>query len=120
MSDFPPSGMIEKEDSAFYAYKRIDKTVRVETEGGYVATRPRNTRPPRRQWTTGWSLITQPDKIRLDDFYEDMHGGANSFTWTDPANLIEYTVRFVGDLEFDYKGVGDTRLWAVKIKLEQV
>ncbi len=120
MSNFPPSGMALKEDSAFYSQKRIDKTVRIETEGGYVVTRPRTTRPPRREWTTGWSEITHADKLKIEVFYESVMGGANSFTWTDPVSLIEYTVRFVGDLEFQYKGIGPTKLWAVKVKLEQV
>lgn len=119
MSEFPPVGAA-KEDNGFYSLKRIDKTVRVETEGGYVVTRPRTTRPARRVWTTGWTETDNTTKNLIETFYVNKAGGANSFTWRDPTTNTEYTVRFVGDLEMNYKGIGATHRWSIKVTLEQV
>lgn len=121
MSDFPPIGMAEKEDSAYFSQELEDNTIRSETEGGYEFTRPRSTRAPRSSFTTGFTHITQADKAILEAFYKDKRAGASIFTWTNPTNGEELDVRFSGPLQFKYVGMGGTHLWdVVSISLKEV
>lgn len=122
MSDFPPAGMSEGQDSAYFSEQHMDNTVRAETEGGYTITRPRTTRPPKRIWTTGFTEIDQNDKKLLEDFYRAMRGGAMSFTWQHPVTGQVHVVRFGAEgLNFRYVGAGGNHRWTVSgIKLEEV
>lgn len=121
MADFPPAGMVAKEDSKYRSERQKDPALRHEMDGGYVVTRARYTRPPRKTFTTGFTHISQADKVLLQNFFEARRGGANSFTWDDPVTLVTYTVRFVGEPEYKYVGMGTTYLWDVSnITLEQV
>lgn len=121
MSDFPPAGMIDKEDSQYFTVKHQDKSVRFETDGGYVVTRPRSTRRARRVYTTGFTDISDADMNLLRDFYESKHGGADIFTWTVPTSGTEIQVRFKGDLSEKYTGAGGFHRWTLsQITLEEV
>lgn len=120
MSDFPPAGMTQGEDSSKLAPTFKDNTVKTQIEGGYVFTRPRTTRKPRRVFKTGFTEITNDDKILLENFFE-MKQCSAPFTWTDWTTGQEYVVRFLEPIKFDYVGVGETKLWNVpQITLEQV
>lgn len=121
MSDFPPVGLSQKEDSSQYDLELEDNTIRSKSEAGYVFTRKRSTRRPRRHFKTGFTSINEADKALLVSFYDSVGGGSSIFTWTDPTDDTEYSVRFVSNLKFDYVGMGETRLYNVHgIKLEEV
>lgn len=121
MSDFPPDAMTVKEDSSKFSYELDDDTVRTEMDGGYEMTRPRTTRAPRREFTTGFTDISQSDKELLEAFYLARRAGADSFTYTDFTSQIEYTVRFKSKMKFSYSGFGSARLWNVdNVQLRQV
>lgn len=121
MSDFPPVAMTVKEDSSKFSVSIEDNTVRSEMEGGYEFTRPRTTRAPRKEFTTGFTHISESDRALLESFYLAQRAGASSFTYTDFTTSTEYTVRFVGEMKFKYVGQGVAKLWDVDgIKLRQV
>jgi hypothetical protein len=121
MADFPPNTMTAKEDSKYRSERQADPAIRKEVEGGYVLTRPRYTRAPRKTFTTGFTHISETDKAALQTFYSSKKGGSDSFTWADPVTGTVYSVRFVGQPEFTYVGRGPTFLWDVtNIQLEQV
>lgn len=117
MSDFPINPL--KEDAQFFDEDIEDVTVRGEVEGGYVVTRPRHTRAPRWKFQTGFSDLSQVDKTSLINFINGKKGG-QAFTWTHPTSGVEYTVRFEGAPDINYKGIGSNARWDVIVKLEQV
>ena len=121
MADFPPGTMTAKEDSKYRSDKQADPSMRKETDGGYVVTRARYTRAPRKTFTTGFTGISQADKAAFMAFWDSKKGGADYFTWKDPVTNTVYTVRFAGTPEFKYEGFGSTFLWDITgIQLEQV
>ncbi len=121
MADFPPAALLGKEDSKYRTEKLADPVMRNEIEGGYVSTRPRYTRTPRKTWTTGFTHVTEAEKEALVSFWNARRGGSASFTWDDPITSVEYTVRFVGAPSINYVGKGSLYLWDItNITLEQV
>jgi phage-related protein len=121
VSQFPPPLLAGKEDSAECQVEVEDVAVRSETDGGYVYTRARHTRTPRKTWTTGFTNISHAQKTELEQFYQTQRGGSDSFTYTPPTEGVEKIVRFKGPLKFQYTGAGTYFRWDVKnIDLEEV
>lgn len=119
MSDFPPVGMTNKEDTSFFHHTVKDDVMRAETDGGYEFTRPRNTRPPLKIFKTGFTDLTDTERALLQAFYNANR--ALPFTWTDWTDGAEYTVRFAKPIGFRYIGAGSTRRWNTDpIELKQV
>lgn len=119
MSYFPT--LSKKENSAFFSETREDPTVRTKTDGGYMVSRPKHTRAPRRTISTGFSDLSNTDKETLEDFYDTMSGGAGSFTYIHPTSGVEIYVRFAQPFTVTYAGVGEAQRWDVKdIKLEEI
>lgn len=112
--------LTKKQDSRFYAVQQEDVTVKSEQEGGYVLTRPRHTRTPRKTFSTGYTDISNADKLTLESFFNTV-GGHTEFVWQDPVELTNVTVRFGAPMEFKYSGVGGNHRWDIaKIELEEV
>lgn len=121
MADFPPVTMTAKEDSRQRSDKQADPAMRKEMDGGYVVTRARYTRAPRKTFITGFTNISQADKVAFQNFWDSKKGGSDSFTWADPITTTVYTVRFVGQPDFKYVGMGSTYRWDItNVQLEQV
>jgi hypothetical protein len=119
--DFPPGSLALQEDSKYYSEKQADPVMRSEAEGGYIITRARYTRKPRKTFTTGFTGITNAEKALIQDFWDTKMGGTEQFTWKNRANDILYTVRFNGQPSFTYVGAGKLSRWDVSnITLEQV
>jgi hypothetical protein len=110
----------QSQDSKYYKPEQEDPAIRNPIEGGYVATRPRFTRPPRKSFTTGFSDLLDSDRATLMVFWDTVMGGSNSFTWVDPITNNIYQVRFAEQMDWRYSGVGATKRWDVTMKLEQV
>lgn len=125
MADFPIASLAGKEDSSKYGFEQEDVSIRSPMEGGYVLSRPRTTRPPRRSWTSGFTNISNADKLLLESFY-NTKGSYMSFTYLVPVPNVEggaketVTVRFLGPLKWEYKGFGSNARWNVEFKLEEV
>mgnify|MGYP001578067759 CR=1 FL=1 len=95
-----------------------DPTIRSETEGGYTQTRPRFTRI-RGKWTIQYTTMTLADKNTMKTFERTtVIGGSNSFTWTNPADSTQYTVRFLGTVK--YKMHINKNYWDISFVLEEV
>lgn len=110
MTNFPNI----KSDSAKFSEMAVqDPAMSVPLEAGYVATRPRFTRRPRRSFKLGFTLLTKAQKEELQAFWEDRLGGSRSFVFTHPENGTNYTVRFKQGYtpEFKYVGMGPTVLY---------
>jgi hypothetical protein len=120
MADFPPVTMSAKEDSKYRSDSKADPAMRTETDSGWVLSRPRYTRLPRKTFVTGFTGISQADYTAFGNFYDSKFGGSSVFTWTDPTSGVTYNVRFKGGYQAKYVGMGLTFLWDVtNITLEQ-
>ena len=125
MADFPIASLVGKEDAGKFGFEQEDAGIRSPMEGGYVLTRPRFTRRPRRTWTTGFTDISNADKLLLEDYFNNK-GTYLSFTWDVPVPNVQggaketVTVRFSEVPKWEYKGFGTNARWNVELKLEEV
>lgn len=108
------------EDSKNFSLEYEDPSMVSKMDGGYVVSRAKFTRPPRRTWTSGYTSISNSDKAILENFYKSVMGGAVIFDWTSPQDGQVYQVRFVGgSLKFRYTGVGTSQLWDVTYQVQE-
>lgn len=107
------------QDSKYYAIGQEDVAMKTKMDGGYVVSRAKHTRIPRLTFKTGFTAIGEADRALLTAFYNTVRGGSVIFDWTDPVQNTVYQVRFGGEIEYKYTGVGGVRLWDVTINLEQ-
>ena len=113
--------LASKQDSKYYEVIPEDPSISTGMEGGYDYSRPRFTRTPRKSYKTGFTHLTNADRAIIQAFWDLNMGGSDSFTWTDPVDLQEKTVRFDGPLSFKYAGVGGTHRWNISdIKLVEI
>lgn len=101
--------------------KASDPTIRSQKEGGYIATRPRFTRIPKK-WKVAYqqgNALTLADKALLEAHEDSVKIGADSFTWTSPMDGQTYTVRYV-DGPIAFKPLVGKLLWEAAFGLEQV
>lgn len=113
--------LLNRQDSQYYGIMPENPGMRSEMDGGYVMSRARHSRPPRKTYTTGFTDLSNAERISIQDFWDLNMGSADSFSWTDPVDAGVKTVRFAGDLDFKYTGVGGNHRWMISnIKLEEV
>lgn len=113
--------LTEKPDSQSMVERFLNPGVRSEYEGGYIVSRARYTRAPRKMFGFSYKALGNTDKIALENFYRTVKGSADSFTWTHPFALTTHTVRFTDTaLEFHWAGHGQRALWDVSLELEEV
>lgn len=79
----------------------VDETVQYKTlisefENG-VEQRRRKWANPLRKWTLRFQQRTKTEMENIRDFFMGKYGALTSFTWTNPNDSVEYTVRFVED-----------------------
>jgi len=118
MADFPTFG--GKEDAAKFGFDSEDVGMRSEMDGGYVLTRPRHTRKPRRTFKTGFTGISQANFNTFLTFWEE-HGTYKAFNYTVPISGEIVNVRLQKKPTWAYKGIGQTFLWDIdEIYLEEV
>jgi hypothetical protein len=115
-----PTGLAPLQDSRYYDVEQEDNSLRTKADDGYVITRAKHTRAPRKTFTTGFTNMKDADKLTLQGFFDSMKGGL-VFDWTDPPTGSVFTVRFAeGPLKFKYVGIGNNKQWDVSFRLEQV
>ena len=107
------------QDSTQFTITPEDVAIKSEMEGGYVVSRARHTRTPRKTFGTGYKSISDADRQTLLAFYAQVGGGAVIFDWTDPVDKLTWQVRFDGEMAFRYVGIGTTKLWDVSFRLQQ-
>ena len=80
-------------------------------EGGYVTSRPRFTRTPRRTFTFQFQMMS--DKTNLENFYNTNYGSAGGFNITHPITSAVINVRFDNamKLKFSRMGFGPINIW---------
>lgn len=109
-----------KQDSAKFGFEQEDVGIRSEMEGGYVLTRPRHTRTPRRTWTTGFTDLSNTDKTTFEDFVKTV-GTYEAFDYNLPVVGTLVNVRLKTIPKYEYAGFGTNMRWNISdIVLEEV
>jgi phage-related protein len=117
MADFP---LASKQDAEHFGFEQEDVGIRSDMEGGYVLTRPRHTRTPRRSWTTGFTDLSNTDKETFETFV-NQHGTYKAFNYTIPVAAVVVNCRFKQMPKYEYKGFGTNRRWNITdIIIEEV
>lgn len=112
-----PSG--NKLDSKKFDYELEDPSMTTEMEGGYVVSRARHTRTPRKTWRCGFTYIDNADRAVVENFWNQVRGRSVVFVWMNPQDNVEYRVRFKEKMSFTYVGQGSNQRWDVSFSLEQ-
>lgn len=104
-----------------YTETKEDPSDRTKMEGGYVQTRRKFTRRPRKTFTFSYTELPDADKILLENFFESVGGGCDIFQFTSPQGTA-FDVRFSKAIDFKFMGVGVSRLfiWSAQVSLEEV
>lgn len=113
-----PSGALL--DSERFEMELEDPSMKSEMEGGYVISRARHTRAPRRNWKCAYTDISREDKLTIENFWIQVRGSSVIFNWPNPEDGQTYPVRFGDDkIRFEYVGIGPRRRWNVRFSLDQ-
>lgn len=94
----------------------IDKTIKSQFESGHTQTR-RKWSAVLRAWTLRFNNVVAATEVAVKAFYATK-GAHTSFTWTNPNDSVEYTVRFVEDSLVSVM-VG-YQLYDIELQLEEV
>lgn len=119
MTDISFPVLSEGQDSKYYEREIEDVAMKSEMEGGYVSSRARHTRRPRRTFKCGYTEISDADRQKLEDFYDLVRGGSVIFSWQDQSSNITYNVRFAEKISFKYAGIGKNKKWNVSLVLQE-
>lgn len=121
MADFPPAGMINKEDAKTFEIEFENLAKDSKTDGGYRYTRARGTGKPKKKIRIAFTAVEEPDKLLIEDFYNEHFGGNTVFTYqSHESGGPVYLVRFANAVSFRYSGVGVTSLWDVSCQFEVI
>lgn len=119
MADFPTlSSYAIPEVNAWQESKAFDPTIRSPQEAGYILTKARFTRIPKK-WHISYETLQNDDKISLENFETARKVGAESFNWTNPKNSIVYVVRFLAPISFGFNSQS-SMYWKAEFDLEEV
>lgn len=122
----PSLPLLQKHDGKKFKETMLeDPTVDLQTEGGYRPTRPRYTRRPPREFTLGFTFITDSEKQALESFWFACRGGSAIIDgWRHPVSGETIPVRFKRGTKPEFTriaAVGPANRWDVSgIVLEEV
>lgn len=95
-----------------------DPTVRTDMEGGYEQTYPAFTRKVR-EWTVNYIALPVADKNLIEAHEDAVKVGCDAFTWTNPTDNVNYTVRFAGPVQYKLNR-NSSLYWDVEFVLREV
>jgi len=82
---------------------REDYTIKSSMEAGVIKTRARYTRS-RKTFQLQYQNLTAADIVLLDAHLDEVLGITTSFSWTNPATNVTYTVRYGNLPEYELTG----------------
>jgi hypothetical protein len=116
-TNFP--NLSRKASTKGFKVKYEDPAMRAKTEGGYVITRARHTRLPRKTFSVRYEDISEADRLLLQTLWNTVRGGSATFNWQSPQDGITYEVRFTSEIILEYHGFGETQRWDCSFDIEQ-
>lgn len=111
MSTFPQ--LADKPDSQYYRVEKEDPGMKNEMEGGYVVSRPRFTRKPRRTFYFGYTDLAESEHQKLVNFWDEVRGSSQIFEWTNQFTGEVIYVRFKNYWTEKYTGAGAYRRFTI-------
>lgn len=110
----------EKPDQKSYSVEKEDPAISNEMEGGYVTSRPRFLRNPRKTFRFSYKALPEKDYLQLEEFWDQVRGRSVIFQYKDWHDGVIYDVRFKTRFKAKFVGAGDTRWWDISnIVLEE-
>lgn len=100
----------------------FNPTIRSEAESGYVQTRPRFTRTPKK-WHVFYSGLSLTDKTSLESHEVSVKFGSDLFSWTNPTDSVSHNVRYAAPIDFNLESGFDNsgnHTWSAEFDLEEV
>jgi hypothetical protein len=118
---FPTMPYSAEIDSSKFSPEKENPAMASKMDGGYVVTRPRHTRRPRRTFSCGFTDMNGARQVAFDAFYDSVAGGSAIFNFVHPITAEVIPVRFTTDttLPWTYSGAGLTQLWSVAFKVQE-
>lgn len=117
MAEFPTFTHFT-EDSSLFNIDFEDNALRSPTDSGHEITRPRNTRPQRRIFTSGFTGMDHNQFTTLYNFYM-LHTTHTAFGYTVPATGEWVLVKFKEPMKISWKGIGLTKRWDTRYTLKE-
>jgi len=116
-SDFPLA--TQNTDNKKHSVTKLDNVIRANSESGHQISRARNTRRPRRLFTTGFTNIETTQRDLIEAFYDA--NVAQSFVYRVPFSGEEVSVTFQGPIEWTYVGTYPFIRWdSEEIQLREI
>lgn len=106
--------LTEKPDASVQSMSKENPALKSEAEGGYVSSRPRFTRKPRRTFTIGYTSLNHADYQLLTNFWDQVQGSSQKFEWTHPDTSEIIVVRFDEYWSEKYSGAGSLKTWDIR------
>jgi hypothetical protein len=108
-------------DSSKFQPEKENPAMASKMDGGYVVTRPKHTRKPRRTFTCGFTDFTDAQRADVDAHFDAMHGGSAIFYLIHPISKETIYVRYTTDttMQWTNAGKGLNPLWSVTFKLQE-
>ena len=114
------SGFGALEDSKYLKDNPLPNSISVEVDGGLLVSRKRFTRSNMRQLETGYTSLTEAEKLLFEAFYGST-GGADTISYLHPTTGETLSVLFVEPPQLVYTGIGGNHRWDItSIKLRTV
>lgn len=107
---------------SFNQKSALKPTLRSEAEAGYVQTRPRFSRVPKK-WGLAYGGLSLADKAALEAHEVSVRYGADLFSWTNPTDNVAHNVRYFEPIEFSLDTTFDNlgnHTWRATFELEEV
>ncbi len=95
-----------------------DPVIRSPQEAGYIQTRPRFTRVPKKWHISYPGTMTETDRTLMEAWEASVQYGAGSDSWTHPKTGTVYTVRLGAPIKYKF-GISD-EYWSFEFDLEEV
>lgn len=113
--DLTASGFTAVEDSQYLQETPISAAQSYTTQGGLFISRRKFTRSPGTLITTGFSMISESDKLLFDKFFANCGFGSDSVSYTHPVSGATMEVFIYDQTPYttQYKGWGSSRLWNI-------
>ena len=83
-------------------------------------SRPKYSRSARREFQTGFTDLSDAEKLELQAFYVARMGGVEPFYYKNPVSGDLIVCRFTDKLSFKYKGFGGFHFWDVQFVLKEL
>lgn len=117
MAETFPTLSIKASVQGWEESRAFDPTIRARSEAGYMKTRARCTRVPKK-WKVSYFPATGDDKAAVESLESTVLIGAKQFKWRNHATGTDFWVRLAEPIK--YTPLGSKLLWKIEMSIEEV